>query len=142
MNCVYCGAETSKHLCMGCMSILDAAWAKRDAESKGMDFAAPRYATARAIMSTVAAQYGLTEERLAQRSRYGDQAPFARKLCMYLLPTMAKITLSETGALMGGRDHSTVVHARDEIAGKIAVDANFAEVVKMIGERCEVASNA
>jgi chromosomal replication initiator protein len=39
----------------------------------------------------------------------------ARQVCMYLLKTQLNLTLVEIGNLLGGRDHTTIIHGVDKI---------------------------
>lgn len=41
----------------------------------------------------------------------------ARQVCMYLLKTRLNITLVEIGNLLGGRDHTTIMHGIEKIEG-------------------------
>ncbi|MBI3887668.1 hypothetical protein HY310_01200, partial [Candidatus Microgenomates bacterium] len=39
----------------------------------------------------------------------------ARQVCMYILNTELKLTTVEVGNLLGGRDHTTIMHGVDKI---------------------------
>jgi len=49
----------------------------------------------------------------------------ARQVLMFLLKNEAGITLSSIGGMIGGRDHSTVIHGIDKIDKLMGSNANF-----------------
>lgn len=51
----------------------------------------------------------------------------ARQVCMYLLKTEMGMTLSEIGNLLGGRDHTTIIHGVDKIEDLVEKKAKVAE---------------
>ena len=56
-----------------------------------------------------------------------------RQICIYLITEMMKILpLLTIGQKMGGRDHSTVIYARDKIAEQIRTDSKLATEIKDI----------
>lgn len=64
----------------------------------------------RAIIRRVCAASGLTEAELKGRSRSRYLIP-ARRLAMVLIVRYAGLSLPETGRILGGKDHTTVLHA-------------------------------
>lgn len=55
-----------------------------------------------------------------------------RQVCIYIITEMLNIPLAAIGTAMGGRDHTTVMHARDKITELIKTDNNTATAVKDI----------
>ena len=53
----------------------------------------------------------------------------ARQICTYLLCDMLALPLVTVGKIMGGRDHSTVIYARDKIAELMRVNDKVAKDV-------------
>jgi chromosomal replication initiator protein len=53
----------------------------------------------------------------------------ARQVAMYLSRSLTDSSLKVIGGEFGGRDHSTVIHACDLIAKKMAADAQFREKI-------------
>jgi chromosomal replication initiator protein len=51
---------------------------------------------------------------------YGDRRiknlAFARQIVMYLLRKEVQLPLKEVGRVLGGRDHSTILHGQDKIS--------------------------
>lgn len=54
----------------------------------------------------------------------------ARQFAMYLISDMISVPLISIGDFFGGRDHSTIIHARDKIANLIATDYRYANYIK------------
>lgn len=51
----------------------------------------------------------------------------ARQVCMYLLKNEMGMTLAEIGNLLGGRDHTTIIHGVDKIEDLVEKKAQVAE---------------
>ncbi|WP_327316364.1 chromosomal replication initiator protein DnaA [Streptomyces sp. NBC_01235] len=75
--------------------------------------------TSTAIMSATADYFGLTIEDLCGSSR-GRQLVTARQIAMYLCRELTDLSLPKIGALFGGRDHTTVMHADRKIRNLMA----------------------
>jgi chromosomal replication initiator protein len=56
----------------------------------------------------------------------------ARHVAIYLARTMTTKSLPEIGRHMGGRDHTTILHAYRKIAGLVAEDARFASELAIL----------
>lgn len=52
-----------------------------------------------------------------------------RQICIYLINELMSLPLVTIGQKMGGRDHTTVIYARDKIAELIKTDGNLARKV-------------
>ncbi len=52
-----------------------------------------------------------------------------RQICTYLITDMMSLPLVTIGQKMGGRDHATVIYARDKIAEQIKTDTKLAVAV-------------
>ena len=87
-----------------------------------------RVITADAILTVTASTYGLANRDLVGPSR---RQPLARRrqIAMYLCRELTDLSLPKIGAVFGGRDHTTVIHAVDKIKTLIQTDKQvFAEV--------------
>ena len=49
-----------------------------------------------------------------------------RQICIYLIYNMMDLPLMTIGQIMGGRDHATVIYARDKISEQIKTDSKLA----------------
>lgn len=58
----------------------------------------------------------------------------ARHLCMYLLYTDLKITFVEIGNLLGGRDHTTIMHGVDRIKSQKEKNTLLEDELKQVTE--------
>ncbi|MDL5202636.1 chromosomal replication initiator protein DnaA [Streptomyces sp. ALI-76-A] len=75
--------------------------------------------TATAIMGATADYFGLMVEDLCGTSR-GRALVTARQIAMYLCRELTDLSLPKIGALFGGRDHTTVMHADRKIRNLMA----------------------
>ncbi|PIR41385.1 MAG: chromosomal replication initiator protein DnaA, partial [Candidatus Yanofskybacteria bacterium CG10_big_fil_rev_8_21_14_0_10_46_23] len=70
--------------------------------------------TPQAVLKAVSDFYGITQIDLAKRSRKKEVVR-PRQIAMYLLREETKASFPEIGQKIGGRDHSTVIHAYEKI---------------------------
>jgi len=73
------------------------------------------------VIEAVANSFQLATTDLKSRKR-DKQTALARQVAMYLIRQETNCSLAQIGKELGGRDHSTVTHACEQIAGEI--DAN------------------
>ncbi len=74
-----------------------------------------------AVIDAVTAHYALDLRDLSSRRR-DARTTLARHVAMYLLREDAGMGLAEIGRALGGRDHSTVLHARNRVADLVRAD--------------------
>ena len=65
--------------------------------------------TPQLIMEVVAEHFSITVDQLMSKSRTKDIA-LPRQIVMYLCKNMTSLPLESIGRLIGGRDHSTILH--------------------------------
>ncbi len=58
----------------------------------------------------------------------------ARQIAIYLISDLISIPLVSIGDFMGGRDHSTIIHARDKISGLISTNNKYANYIRDLTE--------
>jgi chromosomal replication initiator protein len=73
------------------------------------------------ILSAVARYYRLSEDQLVGRSR-ARAVSVPRQLAMYLIREETDTSLPRIGELLGGRDHTTIMHGCDKIGTQIETD--------------------
>jgi chromosomal replication initiator protein len=56
----------------------------------------------------------------------------ARQIVMYIAHTHTSLPASRIGRLIGGRDHSTVIHSFRKIEAQMTKDKDLAEMVALI----------
>lgn len=93
-----------------------------------------RKTTPQLIMKTVADFYGITQFDLMKRSRKKEIVR-PRQICMYLLREEARSSFPEIGQKLGGRDHSTVIHACEKINREEQEQESVKQELILIRER-------
>lgn len=76
------------------------------------------------ILEIVADFYHLTLDDLLSRSR-SRRIALPRQIAMYILREEVKLSFPQIGAELGGRDHSTVMHANEKISNLITHDESL-----------------
>lgn len=86
------------------------------------------------ILKTVADFYNIPAADLTKRSRKKEVVK-PRQVAMYLLREEIKLSFPEIGQKLGGRDHSTVIHACEKIKKEEGVDEPLKNELVMIRQR-------
>ncbi|MDE7158940.1 MAG: chromosomal replication initiator protein DnaA, partial [Clostridiales bacterium] len=86
--------------------------------------------TPEAIIRATCAHFSITEAELLGKNKRQELVR-PRQICTYLMCDMLSIPLKNIGAKMGGRDHTTVIYARDKVAELMHVNDS---VVKDIND--------
>ena len=58
-----------------------------------------------------------------------------RQIAMYLIRRLNDLPLVKVGALLGGRDHSTIIHGFEKIDHAISVDQNMSETIEILKKK-------
>ena len=85
------------------------------------------------IVEQVALFYALSVRELMAKNRTKKVA-LARQVAMYLLIFELKLSPTQVGRLLGGRDHSTVIHGAGKINGEFAENGQLRHDVLAIKE--------
>ncbi len=80
------------------------------------------------IIETVCNHYNVSPTALESRSRKRDLV-LARQVSMYLAQKHTKMPTSRIGKLVGGRDHSTVLHSCSLVEQRMKIDKLFCEEI-------------
>ena len=83
------------------------------------------------IIDEVARTYGVTAEDIRGQRR-SNQISTARQVAMYVVREITGMTQLEIGQEFGGRDHSTVVYALQQVTKAIQTDPRKKEVIEDI----------
>ena len=86
-----------------------------------------------AILETVALYFNLSTGDLTGKKR-DQQLVRVRQIAMYLIREETHLALSQIGNMLGGRDHSTIVHGYQKIAADINSDHQLRRDVLAIRE--------
>ncbi len=87
-----------------------------------------------AVLKAVADFYSISSNDLLKRSRKKEIVR-PRQIAMYLLREETKLSFPEIGQKLGGRDHSTVIHAYEKIKNEVNIDEPFKQELILIRER-------
>lgn len=93
-----------------------------------------RKTTPQTIIKSVADFYGITTVDLVKRSRKKEVVR-PRQMTMFLLREETKASFPEIGQKLGGRDHSTVIHAYEKIKKEEQDDEGTKQELLLIKER-------
>ena len=83
------------------------------------------------IIETVCNHFNVSATAISSRSRKHDLV-VARQVSMYFAQKYTRMTASRIGKLVGGRDHSTVIHSCSQIEQRMKVDSNFKDEIRSI----------
>ena len=76
------------------------------------------------ILEKVCGHYNVPQQQVFSRSRKRDYV-LVRQISMYLAQKYTKMPAGRIGQLIGGRDHSTVIHSCSAIEQRLKVDKAF-----------------
>ena len=98
----------------------------------------PAPVTVSKIVEEVARTYGVSPEDIKSTKRNANIS-FARQISMYIVREITQMPMVEIGKEFGGRDHSTVVYALQQIEEKFMKDpltkATVSDIIKNIRDR-------
>ena len=83
------------------------------------------------IQGTVAKEWGVTPEGLRSKTRTKALTE-PRQVAMYFIRELLSVQLVEIGAAFGGRDHSTVIHSLERVAGMMKEEPAFTQRISRI----------
>jgi chromosomal replication initiator protein len=86
------------------------------------------------IIKIVGDFYDLNETQIMKKSRSKELVK-PRQIIMYLLREILKMSYPNIGEKMGGKDHTTVIHACDKIEREISYNSNLSQEISTIKER-------
>lgn len=86
------------------------------------------------VIETVARHFGLDPETLQGRCR-SQTIVRPRQIAMYLLREETDASLPQIGALLGGRDHTTVLYGCEHIAELVEKDPDIRREVMLLRQR-------
>ncbi|MBX4189811.1 chromosomal replication initiator protein DnaA [Candidatus Parcubacteria bacterium] len=93
-----------------------------------------RKTSPQSVLKSVADFYNISLADLVKRSRKKEVVK-PRQIAMFLLREETKLSFPEIGQKLGGRDHSTVIHACEKIRSESAVDEPLKQELVLIKER-------
>ncbi len=87
--------------------------------------------TVERIISEVSRTYGVTPADI-RSSKRSAQISSARQISMYIVREITQMSMSTIGEEFGGRDHSTVVYAIQQVEKNMEQDSHYRETIEDI----------
>ena len=94
----------------------------------------PREITPQLIIDVVCEHFHITKEQMISKSRSNDIAK-PRQIAMYLCKNMTGISLENIGELLGGRDHSTVIHGINKVEAELQTNEATVNLLNTIKKK-------
>jgi chromosomal replication initiator protein len=93
-----------------------------------------REVTPEIIIGTVAEHFGLKVEDITSTKR-NKEVVYPRQIAMYLCRELTATPLTVIGKVMGGRDHTTVMHGIDKVKETLDNDATVRSTVEILKKK-------
>lgn len=90
-----------------------------------------RVITPELIINTICEHFHISREDLTGSKR-NSEIVFPRQIAMYLCREMTQTQFKEIGKIMGGKDHSTVIHGYDKIAYEVKNNENTKNTINIL----------
>ena len=90
--------------------------------------------TPRELISTVAVFYDIALDDILGKSRE-KRISFPRQIIMFLLREELKLSYPAIGSELGGRDHTTAMHAHGKITTGVSDDLKLKQDIELIRQR-------
>lgn len=94
----------------------------------------PREVTPQLVIEIVAEHFNISTDQMVSKTRSNNIAK-PRQIAMYLCKNMTEASLDTIGALLGGRDHSTVLYGVNKITEEYDKDDNFHHIIDTIKKK-------
>lgn len=94
----------------------------------------PKEITPQLIIEVICDHFHISTEQILSKSRSSDIAR-PRQIAMYLCKNMTDNSLETIGSLLGGRDHSTVIHGVNKIEEEISSSESTANTINIIKKK-------
>lgn len=90
--------------------------------------------TSGSIIDTVACFYNIKKNDLLDKSRRKEIA-WPRQIAMYLMRNEGKISYPTIGSELGGRDHTTAIHACEKVSKELEKDDTLRQEIEAIRQQ-------
>ena len=94
----------------------------------------PREITPQLIIEVVAEHFHISVDQMISKNRSNNIAK-PRQIAMFLCKTMTETPLDSIGALLGGRDHSTIIHGINKIAEEYETNSQTKSLIETIKKK-------
>ncbi|MBX9831319.1 chromosomal replication initiator protein DnaA [Candidatus Babeliales bacterium] len=86
------------------------------------------------IMKVIAKDYDVSVNDIKSKKRLKNIAN-ARQIAFYLMKKLSHCSLQSIGSFIGGRDHSTVIHAINKVEDSLAKDTAFKKKLQTLEQK-------
>ena len=90
--------------------------------------------TAAQLIETISTIYNLSQEEILGKSRE-KKISYPRQIIMYLMREELKMSYPAIGDELGGRDHTTAIHAHEKISQEVENDLKLRQEIESIKQR-------
>lgn len=94
----------------------------------------PKEVTPQLIIEVVAEHFNISMDEMISKKRTSEVAK-PRQIAMYLCKQMTDSPLEAIGSLLGGRDHSTIIHGANKVSTEIEKDDNLKKQIDAIKKK-------
>ena len=94
----------------------------------------PREITPQLVIEVVTEHFNISLDQMISKNRSNEIAR-PRQIAMYLCKNMTDIPLDSIGQLLGGRDHSTIIHGIKKIADEYESNENTRNLIETIKKK-------
>lgn len=94
----------------------------------------PKEITPQLIIEVVSEHFQISLDQMISKNRSKDIAR-PRQIAMYLCKNMTDLPLDSIGALLGGRDHSTIIHGVQKISDEYEADETTRNLIETIKKK-------
>lgn len=94
----------------------------------------PKEITPQLVIEIVAEHFNISTDQMISKNR-SNNISRPRQIAMYLCKNMTPAPLETIGALLGGRDHSTVLHGINKITKEYDQNENFYHLIETIKKK-------
>ena len=94
----------------------------------------PREITPQLIIEVVSEHFQISLDQMISKNRSSDIAK-PRQIAMYLCKNMTDIPLDTIGSLLGGRDHSTIIHGIKKISEEYETNETTKSLIETIKKK-------
>ena len=90
---------------------------------------AQREVTPNLIIQVVSDHFGISSQKRTKEIVY------PRQIVMYLCRNMTETPLQSIGRILGGRDHTTIIHGSEKIAADMNKDENLKNTIEILKKK-------
>ena len=94
----------------------------------------PKEITPQLIIEVVSEHFHITVDQMMSKNRSSDIAK-PRQIAMYLCKNMTSSSLDAVGALLGGRDHSTIIHGVKKVSEEYETNESTRLLIETIKKK-------